>query len=105
MNNQTENLLSCGYSKQDILDLVLLFETQIKLLIPNVDSLENEVIAAEMHKLKGGCELLSFTSEAKELTRLSEALLADEIRRRELMSVLRTLLTKLNSIRGIVSSS
>ena len=105
MNNQVENLLSCGYSKQDILDLVVLFETQIKLLMPNVSTLENGVIATEMHKLKGGCELLSFTSEANELTRLSEELLADEIRRRELMIVLRTLLTKLNSLRGIVSSN
>lgn len=72
MASKMQNLLNCGYSHKDILDLVVLFETQIKFLVSQLDSLDEEEIHHEMHKLRGGCELLSFTDEALIINELSK---------------------------------
>ena len=105
MTEQVNALLSCGYSRQDILDLVALFETQIKLLTSNLSSLREDSISAEIHKLKGGCELLSFTHEATELTLLNKAPLSNIKKKNELMTLLNKLVKELASIRTIVNSS
>ena len=44
MSSKMQNLLNCGYSHKDILYLVVLFETQIKFLVSQLDSLDEEEI-------------------------------------------------------------
>ena len=71
-----ERLRANGYSNQDILDMICMFEKQIINFIENIDNLRLVEIAEELHRLKGGCDLLylyDFTNKIAEIKNSAES--------------------------------
>lgn len=66
--NQITELLSNGYSKQDILDLVIIFKGQLESFTSQLESFDSNTLSQEVHKLKGGCDLLYLNQLSAELS-------------------------------------
>ena len=65
-----DRLRGNGYSDNDIMDLIHMFEKQIIHLKANIDNLNTKDTAEELHRLKGGCDLLylyDFTDKVAEI--------------------------------------
>ncbi len=58
MNNPIIKLQANGYSDEDILDLLSLFENQLNKFVINYQELTIEELSEELHRMKGGTDLL-----------------------------------------------
>ena len=95
--NSIRHLKSNGYSDQDILDLALMFDTQLKSLTSKINESSHNDIFEELHRLKGACELLYLKDTSKKLADLNKSE-TTEIDMSELLNILELLQIEVSTI-------
>lgn len=94
-----EQLKANGYNDDDIMELVCMFENQIKNFRNTSLNLSPKVISEELHRLKGGCDLLYLYAYTEKITKIDTA----SIESSELPNILILLTDLLDELLDIVA--